>query len=142
MTIGIPSQSQAGDGDQFKVADWQGRTVLFMGITKRDVETNHGAATVAEISLVCVLDSDDGVHTFTDAWVFGAALAPTLYRSPQDVIVGVLGKGTAKAGKNAPWELTDPTPDSVEAARVWYSKFIVHTEGSGEYFYKPEEAPF
>ena len=141
--IGIPSETKIQDYDQFRAADWQEKTVLFMGITKRHVDTNHGPATIAEISLVCVLDYEDGVRTFNDVWVFGAALAPTLYGSAQDVVVGVLGKGEAKAGKTAPWVLTDPTETNLVAARSWYSKFVVHTDDSTEYFYRPEdEAPF
>ena len=143
MTIGIPSASPTGDGgDSFRASDWQGKTVMFAGIEKRNVDTAHGAATIADVSLIAVLDADEGVQIFTDCWVFGASLAPTLYKSPQDVIVGVLGKGDAKPGKNPPWTLQDPTEQNLEAARAWYGKFVKHSEGSTEYFYSPDSAPF
>jgi hypothetical protein len=131
-------------GDSFRASDHQDKLVIFMGITKEETETDFGPATVAACSLIVVLDGDDGPQPFSDGWVFGKGLAPTLYRNPSDVVVGVVGKGEAKPGKNAPWKLLDPTEEQLEATRAWYLKMIVRSGSSEpyEYLYKPDEAPF
>ena len=138
ITIGAPAP--ASSEDSFQPRDHLDKLVMFCGHTKREVSTDFGEATVADVSLIAVLDSDDGVKVYTDAWVFGQGLAPSIYRSPLEVVVGVIGQGEAKPGKSAPWKLSDPSEAQLEAARAWFPKFVV--QSGSEFLYKPEEAPF
>jgi len=140
-TIGAPSESPVGDdGDKFQAKDHLGKLVMFAGLQKREVTTDFGDSIVADVSLVAVLDADGGPVIFSSQWIFGASLAPTLYKSPSDVVVGILGQGEAKPGKNAPWKLLDADGPQMEAARSWYAKFV--SKSGSEYFYAPDEAPF
>ena len=139
-SFGKPSETVSDSGEKFNPKDHQGRVVMFCGIEKEKVETSFGAAIVAACSLILVLDDPAGTQVFTGAWVFGASLAPTLYRAKADVVVGVLGVGTAKPGKSAPWMLLDASDSQLEAARA---VFMDKVERSGtEYFWAPDRAPF
>ena len=134
------AQDSAGDGENFRAADNVGLTVMFLGHEKDSFEGDFGKDTVARCSLVLVLDSDEGVKAYTDALVFGKALAPTIYRSPKPVVLGVIGKGEAKPGKSAPWVLLEPEEATIVAARKFYTDKV--KESAGTYFYAPDEAPF
>jgi len=137
-TIGAPAP--ASSEDKFQPSEHLNKLVMFCGHEKQSVSTDFGDATVAAVSLIAVLDGDDGVKVYQDAWVFGTGLAPSIYKSPMSVVVGVMGQGEAKPGKSAPWKLLDPSEAQLEAARTWFPKFIV--QSGSEFLYKPEEAPF
>ena len=137
-TIGTPNTTE--EGDRFAPRDHLGKLVMFCGHDKTTIDTEYGETTVAVVSLVAVLDGDEKVEIFNDAFIFGKALAPSIYRSDLDVVVGVISQGYAKAGKQAPWTLTEPTEVQLEAARAWFPKHVVSS--GGEYLYNPQEAPF
>ena len=136
-TIGTPNTTE--DGNRFTPKEHLGKLVMFCGHDKTTIETEFGEAIVATVSLVAVLDGDE-VEIYNDAFIFGKALAPSIYRSTLDVVVGVISQGYAKAGKQAPWTLSDPTEVQLTAAREWFPKHVV--ESGGEYMYKPDQAPF
>ena len=138
VTIG--AGKAAVEGERFNPSDCLGRLVMFCGHQRLEVDTSFGDAIVAEVSLIVSLDGDDGVQHWADAWVFGQGLAPSIYKSPNEIVVGVIGQGEAKPGKSAPWRLEEPSEAQLEAARTWYPKFIV--KSGNVYLYKPEEAPF
>jgi len=127
------------DGDRFAPRDHLGKLVMFCGHGKTTIDTEYGETIVATVSLVAVLDGDK-VEVFNDAFIFGKALAPSIYRSSLDVVVGVIAQGYAKAGRSAPWMLAEPTEVQLTAARAWFPKHVV--ESGGEYLYKPDETPF
>ena len=135
VTIGNPSK---GGGDRFAPADHVGRLVLFCGIEK-DSWTDPAGVTkaIARVALVVVMDGPNGPTPFTDVLIFGAALAPSLYRAGTPVVAGVIGQGEAKPGKSAPWILNDGDEAQLDAARAWYPKHV----GDG-YVYLGDEAPF
>jgi len=125
-------------GDNFKAEAYEGKLVLFMGHQKMNVDTVHGEATIAECQLVACPEAGEVV---SDVWVFGMSLAPSVYKSPAPVVVGIIGRGTAKPGKSAPWQLQEASEAQTEKARKWYTDNIVRSE-SGQFFFKPDEAPF
>jgi len=135
VDIGGPSK---GGGDRFTPSEHVGRLVLFAGIEK-DAWTDPAGATksIARVTLVVVMDGPDGPAAFDDVLIFGAALAPSLYRAKVPVVVGVIGQGEAKPGKSAPWILNDATEEQLGAARSWYPSHV----GDG-YVYLSNEAPF
>lgn len=135
VTIGGPAK---GGGDRFTPSEHVGRLVLFAGIEK-DTWTDPVGTTkhVARCVLVVVMDGPDGPEVFDDVMIFGAALAPALYRAKVPVVTGIIGQGEAKPGKSAPWVLNDATEEQLDAARAWYPSHV----GDG-YVYLANEAPF
>ena len=136
-TIGTPNTTE--EGARFTPKEHLGKLDMFCGHGKTTIDTEYGETVVATVSLVAVLDGDQ-VEIFNDAFIFGKALAPSIYTSDKDVVVGIMAQGYAKAGKQAPWTLTEPSEVQLEAARAWFPKHVV--ESGGEYLYKPDEAPF
>lgn len=139
-TFGKPSQTPTDDGEKFQAKDHLGRVVMFCGNEKRNVSTDFGDATVSDTSLIVILDAPGGTQVFHNSWIFGASLAPTLYKSPADVVVGVLGQGEAKPGKSAPWKLLDCDDAQLDAARAVYIKNVV--QSGSEFLWAPDQAPF
>ena len=139
--FGNPSES-ASSGEGFAARDFLGKHVMFLGHEKEKFDGGDFKPTdVARCQLILVLDSDEGVMSFTDALVFGAGLAPTVYRSSKPVVFGMIGQGEAKAGKSAPWTLEDADEVARAAAIKFYNEKIT-VSSAGAYFYSPDEAPF
>ena len=135
VTIGNPSK---GGGDRFAPAENVGRLCLFAGIEKGSwTDPAGGTKTIARVALVVVMDGPNGPVPFTDVLIFGAALAPSLYRADVPVVIGVVSQGEAKPGKSAPWILKDADEAQLEAARKWYPQHV----GDGD-VYLSDEAPF
>jgi hypothetical protein len=109
FTIGKPGAGGAGG---FKKDDHEGHLLAFVGITLEEgVSTVHGDADAVRVeTLVCL----DDPALFNDQMMFGAALVPRLSEAEGDIITGRLVKGEAKAGRNAPWLLSDPDDDDMK----------------------------
>jgi hypothetical protein len=105
-----------------KVADIEGALVIIKPEAEEiELETVHGDAT-ARPSKVLVVEGPGAAPEWQDCLLFGAGLkaqAGAAARSGKP-IVGVLGKGEAKPGKNAPWVVKDPTSAQMEKARKAY----------------------
>ena len=141
MEFSKPTESA---GDQFNAKDHEGKLVLFLGQRKDVYQGDWGPTDIAACSLIIILDGDDGPRVFEDAWVFGAALAPTVYKA-KGPLLGRLAKGEGKKGQNAPWILLDGTKTDEKAAASWAKKYI-ELNAIGEYVFSdgsdPSEAPF
>jgi hypothetical protein len=83
VAIGSPSK---GGGDRFAPSDHVGRLVLFCGIEK-DSWTDPAGVTksIARVALVVVMDAPNGPVPYVDVLIFGAVLAPSLYRADRPV---------------------------------------------------------
>ena len=128
-----------GGYESFRAADHEGKICLFCGHQKADVETQHGIATVADCQLIIVLDDDFKTHNEYSGWVFGAALAPAIYRSDRPVVVGRVTKQKTKNGREA-WMLDDLAEGELAAVRAWFTANVVHADG--QFAIKDAEAPF
>ena len=105
-----------------KIADLEGCLVVVQPDAEEvKMSTSIGEGT-ARPAQVLVLDGDLASDSWQPALLFGAGLkaqAGAAHRSGRP-IVGVVGKGEAKAGKTAPWLFKDPTDKQLEAARRAY----------------------
>lgn len=126
-------------GEAFRAAENDGKICLFAGHKKADVETEYGVSTVADCGLIIALD--DNFKTFQEytGWVFGAALAPAVYRSTMPVVVGRVGKEKTKNGREA-WVLHDLAEGELAAVRSWFTENVIHADG--QFAIKGADAPF
>ena len=133
--------ASGASGDRFVPADHLGKLVAFYGLGKDTVQTEFGEATVATVEVAVVLDADGGPEPYSDILVFGAALAPALYKKAPGPVLGVIGKGEAKPGRSAPWILLAADETQQKAANEWHKKGNV-TQKDGAWVWAADEAPF
>ncbi len=130
--FGKPSETPALD--RFTTADHFGHLVLFAGNTSEVFDGDYGTQNVSRCEIVACLDHDNP-QTFIDVLIFGAALAPTIYRNTSEVVVGVIDKN------GQAWVLADPTDSQANQAETWFKANINKNDG-GTWSYGPDEAPF
>jgi len=114
MTFVAPSTG----GDYIKVADLDGHLVLITPHQmKLDVETSMGASDAIECDVVDLDTNEEHLAML----FFNKALITALRPNIGAQVLGRIGKGTAKAGKSAPWILLDATsnPADVKKATDW-----------------------
>lgn len=114
----------ATGGDKLPLADLQEALLLFtvheqMG----EMQTSFGPATPIRAD-VAVLDGPHKGQVYDDALVFPRVLQGQLRPSVGGMVLGRLGKGTAKAGQSAPWMLAAPTDGDREVGK----KYLVYAE--------------
>ena len=94
-------------GDKFVPSDNEGLLVLTIGATEDTFDGQWGEVEISVVDLLVVLDHPDGPQVYTNAWVFGAALAPTLNRTNGNPFLGRLEKQKSKNGRDV-WTFADP----------------------------------
>ena len=92
-------------GDKLPLDDLKGSLLLFsvheqMG----EMQTSFGVATPIRAD-VAVLDGAHKGAAYADALIFPRVLQGNLRGAIGEMVIGRLGKGTAKAGQSAPWIL-------------------------------------
>lgn len=127
------------DYDAFRAAENDGRIVIFAGHKKADVETEYGVSTVADCQLIISLNDDYKNYNQYEGWVFGAALAPAVYRADKPVVVGRVTKKATKNGREA-WVLEDLAAGELAAVRSWFVENVVSADG--QFAVKDATAPF
>jgi len=96
-------------GDKLPLAELEGSLLLFDVVKQADeMQTSFGPATPI-VANIAVLDGPRKGERFDDALVFPRKLQGQLRSSIGEMVIGRLGKGTAKAGQSPPWELTAAT---------------------------------
>ena len=112
----IPSE---GGGDKLPLDDLNGALLRIEVLEAlSDVQTVHGPANPVRAN-VAVLDGSFKAETFDDALIFPRVMAGQIRPSIGKVVLGRLGRGQAKPGKNAPWLLAAPTEADVATARKY-----------------------
>lgn len=92
-------------GDKLPLDDLKGSLLLFsVHEQMAEMQTSFGVATPIRAD-VAVLDGARKGETFVDALIFPRVLQGNLRGSIGEMVIGRLGKGTAKAGQSAPWIL-------------------------------------
>lgn len=129
----------AANGTVFRAADNEGRICLFAGHIKSDVETEYGVSTVADVNLIVSLDDDFKGFNDYEGWVFGAVLAPAIYKSTTPVVAGRVNKRKTKNGREA-WVLEELAAGELEAASLWFKENIV--QAGDTFALVSNEAPF
>lgn len=115
FTFGKPAA-----GDQFRSADNVGALCAFVSVTSEDVNTKFGAADAAKCRYVIVLDGDDAGTIYENTLVFGAAMVPSLTGSDDEIILGRIAQGEAKAGQSPPFLLEDADSDDETLAMKFF----------------------
>lgn len=121
----------AGGGEGFRSADWEGHLVLFYNPEKLTVPgyQNDGEQDVADCDVVVVVDAEDGPAVFVDSWVFGTVMAPGLFKSGSEIVIGIVDTGEAsQKGRTAPWILSEPSPKKRMKALKFHKKNMIQTK--------------
>jgi hypothetical protein len=111
MAFTAPASSNEG----VKVADLNGHLLIVTPIEyKTGINTVNGIAEAIEVSIVD-LDTNEEHHSVL--W-FNIALRNSLKPLIGNKVLGRIGQGVAKPGKNAPWILLDATGDAEAIAKA------------------------
>ena len=105
----------ASNTEGVKVADLNGHLLIVTPIEyKTGINTVNGIAEAIEVSIVD-LDTNEEHHSVL--W-FNVALRNSLKPLIGNKVLGRIGQGVAKPGKNAPWILLDATGDATAVAKA------------------------
>jgi hypothetical protein len=105
----------ASNTEGVKVADLNGHLLIVTPIEyKTGINTVNGVAEAIEVSIVD-LDTNEEHHSLL--W-FNVALRNALKPLIGNKVLGRIGQGAAKPGKNAPWILIDATGDATAVAKA------------------------
>jgi hypothetical protein len=107
----MPFNDPSSGGDKLPLADLNGSLLLFTvkGVEK-DIATQFGTTDAVKAD-VAVLDGPSKAEVFEDALVFPRVLRSALAPNVGAMVLGRLGKGTAKPGQSAPWVLAAGTDE-------------------------------
>lgn len=98
-----------------KVADLNGHLLIVTPVEyKTGINTVNGIAEAIEVNVV---DLDTNEEHLSLLW-FNVALRNALKPLLGQKVLGRIGQGAAKPGKNAPWILIDATGDAAAVARA------------------------
>ena len=98
-------------GDRIVYAELEGALLLFTVIAQEHgVETSFGQSDPVRAD-VAVLDGAHKGEVFSDALIFPRLLISQLRSEVGEMVLGRLGKGTAKPGQSAPWTLSAANAD-------------------------------
>lgn len=98
-----------------KVADLNGHLLIVTPVEyKTGINTVNGVAEAIEVNVV---DLDTNEEHLSLLW-FNVALRNALKPLIGHQVLGRIGQGAAKPGKNAPWLLIDATGDATAVARA------------------------
>lgn len=113
-------------GSYVAIKDLLGELVLFTPTEHVDaVQTDFGTKDAVVTDIVVL--SQDGTPEYQDVMVFQGSLIGQLKRKiPQGrKLLGVIAKGEAKKGQNAPYILTAPTDEQAQTAREYLAGVTV-----------------
>ena len=132
MTTTEYTAPSAGGGDKLPLADLEGallRIDVLEALT--DISTSFGIANPIRANVVA-LDGKNKGDDYDDTLIFPRVLVSQLKGSVGKVVLGRLGKGTAKSGQSAPWMLSAPTDDDIAVARKYDAHIAEKTAKSEE----------
>ena len=108
-------------GDKLPLKELLGSLLLFtVHEHVRGIETTFGISDAVRCD-VAALDGDHKGEVYADSLVFPRVLQSQLAPNIGGMVLGRLGQGTAKPGKNAAWILDDPSDDDRDAGRKYLS---------------------
>lgn len=111
MAFTAPAQNSEG----VKVADLNGHLLIVTPLEyKTGINTVNGIAEAIEVDIVD-LDTNE---EHTSVLFFNVALRSALKPNIGNKVLGRIGQGAAKPGKNAPWILIDATGDATAVAKA------------------------
>ncbi|MFM2437558.1 MAG: hypothetical protein RLZ55_369 [Actinomycetota bacterium] len=116
----LPSEAK---GEGLGIGDFEGHLVILRAAgSETETDTAFGLSTYIPAKILDV-DGDLTPEGWEDIWVWSSGVRSQLKSAHKagKPIVGVVGKGTAKPGKSAPWLLIEPTEAQRQAARDAYN---------------------
>jgi hypothetical protein len=117
-TFSTPKSGGGGSG--FSLGDHDGQLLLIIPTGWADqIATEYGPSDALECD-VALLSGDAAGTTFPDSLIF-QSLRNGLKRQMGELVLGRLGRGEKKPGRDAPWILTDPTDEDIAGAERWTS---------------------
>lgn len=124
MSIQFDAPSQGGGS--LRAADVEGHVlVVEPSEYVASIATSFGEKDAIRVSVHDITTSE----THNDVLLFGSALISSLKGQIGKRVLGVMGKGTAKAGQSAPWVLIDASqdPNAVTAATAYLNGAVAAT---------------
>ncbi len=116
MTTFSAPAAPGATGDQFDMQAHNGALLLIdVNSFKEQIVTAHGPADAIACT-IAVLDGDHKGDEFSDTLLFPRVLVGQLKGSIGKQVLGRLGQGEKKPGKNPPWILNAPTDADTEVA--------------------------
>jgi len=110
--------ASGGGSEKVKIADLEGRTVVIIPNEYiANIETVHGSSDAVNAT---IHDIDGGV-TYESQLIFNRVLVSGLKDKIGKRVLGVVGKGSAKAGKSQPWILVVANEEQTQAAAEYLS---------------------
>lgn len=88
---------------------------------EQGIPTQHGPSDAIRAD-VTMLDGPQAGETVEDSLIFPSVLRSQLRSKIGEKVLGRLGQGAAKPGKNAPWVLNPATQADAELATKWLTK--------------------
>ena len=120
--MSIDQFSSPASMSDFRLADALGLLILVKPTEFREqIETAHGP-TDAVAADVVILDGDRAGDEIDDALIFGKVVINQVKRSIGGMVLGRVSQGVKQKGKNAPWQLSDPTDADKDVARAYLAK--------------------
>lgn len=116
FTFGDPVQA-----DQFKNADHVGDLVAFVDPTRKDVNTQFGEQEATSCTYIVVLTGDEAGEVYDDSLVFGNLGRDAYSGGKEQIVLGRIATGKAKAGQSAPFYLEAATDDDKKLAGDWFT---------------------
>jgi hypothetical protein len=95
--------SQPAALNRFIKDDHENHKIIVVNPTLATEDTQFGPAQVCRGDVICA----DCLKAWEGETVFGSVVAPRLGGTGQPVTAGILYKGKAKAGREAPWLIND-----------------------------------
>ena len=113
--VEFASFDSSGDSDErIKLADLDGSVVVMEPVEYvPSIETMHGVTDAVKVTIQDV----SGQRTYKDQLLFQRAMVAGLKDKVGQRVLGVVGRGNAKAGKSAPWVLFAANDTQKEAAK-------------------------
>jgi hypothetical protein len=109
----------AEGGDKLPLTDLIGALLRIDVIEAlHDVTTSFGPANPVRAN-VAVLDGEHKADEYDDTLIFPRVLVSQLKPNVGKVVLGRLGRGTAKPGQSAPWTLAPATESDLAVARKY-----------------------
>jgi hypothetical protein len=110
VTFGKPAKVSEG----VKPADVDGHLVVIRPIKVVDVVTKYGEATAIDVDLIDI----DEERSYEGCRWFGKLLVATMRDQIDQLLIGTVGRGTARNGQSPPWVIEDQSENPTAVARA------------------------
>lgn len=123
-TGGMPTFAQPASSSGFDLGANEGALLMITPTEyKEGIATSFGEKTAVEADVV-ILDGPNAGENIDGALIFPLVLQGQLRKfiGSGQVVLGRLGKGQAKQGQQAPWKLSDSTPEDQQIAQQWFNQ--------------------